>query len=53
MTWSLLYAEYEEDPNIYVYPNLKYVGIELWQVNIFSDLNVAQAPQATKLKIFM
>ncbi|PKI37731.1 hypothetical protein CRG98_041882 [Punica granatum] len=24
--------EYKDDPELYVYPNLKYVGIELWQV---------------------
>lgn len=24
--------EFKDDPELYVYPNLKYVGIELWQV---------------------
>ncbi|KAK8545958.1 hypothetical protein V6N12_026765 [Hibiscus sabdariffa] len=24
--------EFKDDPDLYVYPNLKYVGIELWQV---------------------
>lgn len=26
------HADFKDDPDIYVFPNLKYVGIELWQV---------------------
>lgn len=26
------FIEFKDDPELYVYPNLKYVGIELWQV---------------------
>lgn len=31
--------EFKDDPDIYVYPNLKYVAIELWQVNFLSLLS--------------
>ena len=27
------FTDFKDDPDIYVFPNLKYVGIELWQVN--------------------
>lgn len=26
------FTEFKDDPEIYVFPDLKYVGIELWQV---------------------
>lgn len=28
----LMQTEFKDDPDLHVYPNLKYVGIELWQV---------------------
>lgn len=29
-----LHADFKDDPYIYAYPNLRYVGIELWQVKL-------------------
>lgn len=29
------YADFKDDPDIYVFPKLRYVGIELWQVTMF------------------
>lgn len=26
-------ADFKDDPELYVFPKLKYVGVELWQVN--------------------
>jgi len=31
-------SDFKDDPELYVYPNLKYVGIELWQVTFQFDL---------------
>lgn len=31
----LSYVDFKDDPEIYVFPKLKYVGIELWQVIVF------------------
>ena len=28
-------ADFEDDPEIYVFKGLKYIGMELWQVNAF------------------
>lgn len=36
----LRHADFKDDPNIYVFPSLKYVGIELWQVFRFLPLQV-------------
>lgn len=30
--------KFTDDPDLYVFPNLKYVGIELWQVISFLTL---------------
>lgn len=32
MTFLTTSADFKDDPDLYVYPNLKYVGVELWQV---------------------
>lgn len=33
-------SDFKDDPELYVFPNLKYVGIELWQViSYFSFLS--------------
>lgn len=32
MNFFKLFTEFKDDAEIYVYPSLKYVGIELWQV---------------------
>lgn len=29
------FTDFKDDPDIYVFPDLKYVGIELWQVKFF------------------
>lgn len=29
-----LFADFKDDPELYVFPKLKYVGIELWQVQL-------------------
>jgi len=28
----IIFAEFEDDPDLYVFKPLKYVGIEVWQV---------------------
>uniref|UniRef100_A0A7N0U924 Calreticulin n=1 Tax=Kalanchoe fedtschenkoi TaxID=63787 RepID=A0A7N0U924_KALFE len=43
--------EFKDDPNIYVYPNLKYVGIELWQVksgSLFDNILITDDPEYAK-----
>ncbi|CAL5401705.1 unnamed protein product [Camellia sinensis] len=43
--------EFKDDPNIYVYPNLKYVGIELWQVKsgtLFDNVLICDDPEYAK-----
>lgn len=35
------HADFKDDPEIYVFPKLKYVGIELWQVIFFAFMSVA------------
>ncbi|KDO81694.1 hypothetical protein CISIN_1g0453961mg, partial [Citrus sinensis] len=40
-----------DDPDLYVYPNLKYVGIELWQVKsgtMFDNVLVSDDPEYAK-----
>ncbi|CAA6665585.1 unnamed protein product [Spirodela intermedia] len=40
--------EFKEDPNLYVFPNLKYVGFELWQVksgSIFDNILICDDPE--------
>lgn len=29
------FADFKDDPDLYVFPKLKYVGIELWQASLF------------------
>lgn len=33
MIFSFVCAEYNDDPNIHAFDNLKLIGIELWQVS--------------------
>ncbi|KAK9086315.1 hypothetical protein Syun_028709 [Stephania yunnanensis] len=43
--------DFKDDPEIYVYPNLKYVGIELWQVKsgtMFDNVLVSDDPEYAK-----
>ncbi|KAH7678634.1 Calreticulin protein [Dioscorea alata] len=43
--------DYKDDPDIYVFPNLKYVGIELWQVKsgtLFDNILVCNDPVYAK-----
>ncbi|CAH9087470.1 unnamed protein product [Cuscuta europaea] len=43
--------EFKDDPDIYVYPSLKYVGIELWQVKsgtLFDNVLVCDDPEYAK-----
>ncbi|KAK8970944.1 Calreticulin-1 [Platanthera guangdongensis] len=43
--------EFEDDPYIYVYPNLRYVGIELWQVRagtLFDNILICDDPEYAK-----
>ncbi|KAL0412920.1 UNVERIFIED_CONTAM: Calreticulin [Sesamum radiatum] len=43
--------DFKDDPDLYVYPNLKYVGIELWQVKsgtLFDNVLVADDPEYAK-----
>ena len=43
--------EFKDDPELYVYPNLKYVGIELWQVKsgtLFDNILIADDPEYAK-----
>ncbi|XP_002976041.2 calreticulin isoform X3 [Selaginella moellendorffii] len=40
--------EFEDDPDLYVFPNLKYIGIELWQVKsgtLFDNILVCDDPE--------
>ncbi|XP_039120820.1 LOW QUALITY PROTEIN: calreticulin-like [Dioscorea cayenensis subsp. rotundata] len=43
--------EYKDDPDVYVYPNLRYVGIELWQVKsgtLFDNIIICDDPEYAK-----
>ncbi|XP_072959117.1 calreticulin-like isoform X2 [Typha angustifolia] len=43
--------DYKEDPDIYIYPNLRYIGIELWQVKagtLFDNIVVCDDPEYAK-----
>ncbi|GMI85038.1 calreticulin 1a, calreticulin 1 [Hibiscus trionum] len=43
--------DFKDDPDLYVYPNLKYVGIELWQVKsgtMFDNILVADDVEYAK-----
>ncbi|KAM1038648.1 hypothetical protein ACFX13_034039 [Malus domestica] len=43
--------EFKDDPELYVYPNLKYVGIELWQVKsgtLFDNILITDEPEYAK-----
>ncbi|CAN1161931.1 unnamed protein product [Linum perenne] len=43
--------EFKDDPEIYVFPNLKYVGIELWQVKsgtLFDNVLICDDPEYAK-----
>uniref|UniRef100_A0A2P2LPP3 Calreticulin n=1 Tax=Rhizophora mucronata TaxID=61149 RepID=A0A2P2LPP3_RHIMU len=43
--------DFKDDPDLYVYPKLKYVGIELWQVKsgtLFDNILVADDPEYAK-----
>ncbi|KAG7968398.1 hypothetical protein I3843_08G151700 [Carya illinoinensis] len=43
--------EFKDDPDLYVYPNLKYVGIELWQVKsgtLFDNVLITDDPEYAK-----
>ncbi|CAM8928515.1 unnamed protein product [Rhodiola kirilowii] len=43
--------EFKDDPDLYVYPNLKYVGIELWQVksgSLFDNILITDDPEYAK-----
>ncbi|KAJ8447787.1 hypothetical protein Cgig2_015150 [Carnegiea gigantea] len=43
--------DFKDDPDLYVYPNLRYVGIELWQVKsgtLFDNILVCDDPEYAK-----
>ncbi|KAG5549023.1 hypothetical protein RHGRI_014410 [Rhododendron griersonianum] len=43
--------DFKDDPNIYVFPSLKYVGIELWQVKsgtLFDNVLICDDPEYAK-----
>ncbi|GLJ19026.1 hypothetical protein SUGI_0341340 [Cryptomeria japonica] len=43
--------EFKDDPELYVFPNLKYIGIELWQVKsgtLFDNILVSDDPEYAK-----
>ncbi|EXB66045.1 hypothetical protein L484_004111 [Morus notabilis] len=43
--------DFKDDPNLYVFPNLKYVGIELWQVKsgtLFDNVLITDDPEYAK-----
>ncbi|XP_041020313.1 calreticulin [Juglans microcarpa x Juglans regia] len=43
--------DFKDDPDLYVYPNLKYVGIELWQVKsgtLFDNVLITDDPEYAK-----
>ncbi|GLT50746.1 hypothetical protein SLA2020_242090 [Shorea laevis] len=43
--------DFKDDPDLYVYPKLKYVGIELWQVKsgtLFNNVLVCDDPEYAK-----
>ncbi|KAK6143867.1 hypothetical protein DH2020_024215 [Rehmannia glutinosa] len=44
-------ADFKDDPDLYVFPKLKYVGIELWQVKsgtLFDNVLVSDDPEYAK-----
>ncbi|KAG8363889.1 hypothetical protein BUALT_Bualt19G0069500 [Buddleja alternifolia] len=44
-------ADFKDDPDLYVFPKLKYVGIELWQVKsgtLFDNVLVCDDPEYAK-----
>jgi calreticulin len=47
------FTDFKDDPELYVYPNLRYVGIELWQVTfspfVLSSSNCSQVTDAIVL----
>ncbi|XP_020240461.1 calreticulin [Cajanus cajan] len=43
--------DFKDDPDLYVFPNLKYVGIELWQVKsgtLFDNVLITDDPEYAK-----
>jgi len=43
--------DFKDDPDLYVFPNLKYVGIELWQVKsgtLFDNVLISDDPEYAK-----
>jgi len=43
--------KFTDDPDLYVFPNLKYVGIELWQVKsgtLFDNIVITDEPEHAK-----
>ncbi|KAJ6737703.1 CALRETICULIN AND CALNEXIN [Salix viminalis] len=45
------FTDYKDDPELYVYPSLRYVGIELWQVKsgtLFDNVLVSDDPEYAK-----
>ncbi|KAL0919097.1 hypothetical protein M5K25_011170 [Dendrobium thyrsiflorum] len=49
--WKAPMIDNPDDPHIYVYPNLRYVGIELWQVRagtLFDNILVCDDPEYAK-----
>ncbi|XP_050381326.1 calreticulin isoform X2 [Argentina anserina] len=43
--------KFTDDPDVYVFPNLKYVGIELWQVKsgtLFDNIVITDEPEHAK-----
>ncbi|KAG8363891.1 hypothetical protein BUALT_Bualt19G0069700 [Buddleja alternifolia] len=48
---SLAFDYFKDDPDLYVFPKLKYVGIELWQVKsgtLFDNVLVCDDPEYAK-----
>jgi calreticulin len=43
--------DFKDDPELYVFPSLKYLGIELWQVKsgtLFDNILVSDDPEYAK-----
>nr|XP_009804594.1 PREDICTED: calreticulin isoform X2 [Nicotiana sylvestris] len=43
--------DFKDDPDLYVFPNLKYVGVELWQVKsgtLFDNIVICDDPEYAK-----
>ncbi|CAN1268137.1 unnamed protein product, partial [Linum perenne] len=50
-SFRIVFAEFKDDPEIYVFPNLNYVGIELWQVKsgtLFDNVLICDDPEYAK-----